>query len=390
VDTTECKANLSQFRIEIEGFGDNTTVIEQCTNVLCQRIRSYFEEAVCNTARQYVKETINNKLTTFPTRVTLGLGPTGKSFVMNYDLLNGEPKVNEQFIQSYLEGEVLSRGVSSAPFGANELSSTSNDSKRMISFPLGDYAFNTLFHHAHAQQFRFSAADNLNSSNAIKDLLKLNCSSSTGTRRYKGGVQISSGFGVTTSRGLCLGAVFDNTTNLQFPVGALGDLVFKTQRPLAVIVRQPQKSFFGAASGVIEAYGPADEDGKRELLGRADVELLRGDFYPAMEGCNITGQVNITDLQLAEASPPPVQARIRRVEERSLIKLAQLAKPILKEMFNSFLDQYAQFPVPLIDGYECASPEFSWSQRTMQIDCDVRVHGAKQEEKSNARKTKKN
>jgi len=373
VQTNECKAYLGDFRVEIEGFGDNTTVIDHCDNLLCQRIRSYFEDAVCNTARQYIKDTINQKLLTFPSRIPLG--STGNRYVLDYGLLNGEPKVTEQYIQAYLQGEVLSRNVVSAPFHANELS-TLDDRQKMISFPLSDYAFNTLFHHAHAQQFRFSAADMLNSSNAIKDLLKLNCSGAgnSNIRRFKAGVLISSSLGVDTSRGsFCLGTVFDNVTNMQFPVNAYGDLVFKSQRPLAVFVRQPQKSYFGATSGTIEAFGPAGSDGKRELLGRAEIELLRGDFFPALDGCNITGSINITDVQLTQASPAPVQARIRSIADETLIKLAKLSAPILKQMFNSFLDDYAQFPVPLVDGYECASAELRWTQRTMQVDCDVRV-----------------
>jgi len=241
---------------------------------------------------------------------------------------------------------------------------------------LSDYAFNTLFHQAHSQQFRFSASDLLvNSTNsALKDLLKLNCTSPADqARRYKFGLGISTGFGVNTTRALCLGSVFANVSNAQFPIDARGDLVFKSQRPLAVFVRQPQKSYFGTSSGMIEAYGPIGSDGKRELLGRADIELLRGDFFPAIDGCNVTGSINITDLQLTQASPAPIQARIRSIADPALIKLAQLATPILKDVFNTFLDQYAQFPVPLVDGYECASPEIRWSQRTVQIDCDVRV-----------------
>jgi len=53
--------------------------------------------------------------------------------------------------------------------------------------------------------------------------------------------------------------------------------------------------------GVIEVYGAAGSDGKRELLGRANIQLLRGDFMPKMSNCNITGSVNITDLQFSSS-----------------------------------------------------------------------------------------
>jgi len=369
---------LGQFRVEIEGFGDNTSVIDQCDNLLCKRVRSYFEDSVCNTARNYIKETINQKLATFPTR--MNLGQTGNRFVLDYGLLMGEPKVNEQYIQAALEGDVMSRGTGSANFYAPELTSK-DDSQRMVSFPMSDFTFNTLWYHAHNQQYKFSAFEMLPNASAIKGLLRLNCSTTpSGQRRSKSmreqpisiGGPINIGTGKTP---MCLGAIFENSTT-QFAPDAIGDLVFKSQRPLQVIVHQsPKKSNFSLSrvgGGFIEVYGPV-ESGRRELLGRADIRSLVGEFVPKMNKCNVTGTVTITDLQLAASSPAPIQARHRSLGEPSLAQLGQLSQPLLTEMFNIFLTEYAQFPVPLLEGYECTSPEFRWMQRTMQIDCDVRV-----------------
>lgn len=366
VQTTECKANLGDFRVEIEGFGGNTTVIDHCDNLLCKRIRQYFEDSVCYTARNYIKETINQKLATFPTRIDLD-PTTDKRFVLDYSLLNGEPKVTEDYIQASLEGDVLSRGATAAPFYANDLV-VLDDNKHMISFVLSDFAFNALLHHAHAQQYKFSAFDTLPVKSSLRDLLKLNCSTHAvkSARTFPGGRS-------TVPSSLCLGSVFDNVSIGNYPPDAVGDLVFKSQRPLAVIVRQPpQKSYFGVSSGLIEAYGPAAAgSGKRELLGRADIQSLRGEFSPKAKAANVTGSVNISDLHLAPASPAPSQARVRSMADPALVKLSQLATPILTEMFNEFLAQFAQFPVPLLEGYECKTPEFHWTQRTMQINCDV-------------------
>lgn len=134
VQTSDCKAYLGQFRVEIEGFGENTTVIDQCNNLLCLRVsntgfwlgvfgkgpgppccsrvltysqsqlfqvRSYFEDSVCSTARNYVSNHINMKLSTFPTRTNLG--PSGNRFALDYSLLMNEPKVTAKYIQAYLE-----------------------------------------------------------------------------------------------------------------------------------------------------------------------------------------------------------------------------------------------------------------------------------------------
>jgi len=370
VQTNECKAYLSQFRVEIEGFGDNTTVIDQCDNLLCRRIRSYFEDAVCNTARNYIKETINQKLSTFPTRINLG--PTGNRFVLDYSLLMNEPKVTDKFIQAYLEGDVLSRGSTAATFYANDLQSFDDD-KRMMSFQLSDFVFNALLHHAHVQQHKFSVFDLMWPNSSFTDLLKLNCSSSSSSVRRQPRIY-PLGRQLTPPSGLCLGSVFDNATLGPFSTDAIGDLVFKSQRPLQVIVRQsPQKSSFGVNGGLIEVYGAAGPDGKRELLGRADVQMLRGEFLPKMSDCNITGSVNITDLQLDQTSPASVQSRYRTLANPTLPKLSQLSIPLLTEMFNGFFKDFAQFPMPMVEGYVCSSPEFRWTQRTMQIDSDVRV-----------------
>jgi len=366
IQTVHCKADLSQLRVEFEGFADNTTASEKWQNSLRQKIRTYFEDSVCQSARNYIEDIIDRTLSTFPTRINLG--GAGNRFVLDYDLLNGEPKVNETFIQSFLEGDVLSRGTGSAPFHASALSLL-DDRQKMISFSLGDYAFNTLLFHAHNQQYRFSANDSLSTSpQSIKDLLKMNCSTSIVARRFKS---------MRSSDARCLGSIFENATTTtigQYPSDAVGDLVFKTQRPLQVIVRQsPQKGHLHGTSGSLEAYGPVGANGKRELLGRADVQLLHGDFSPKLNVSNITGSVNVTNLQLIKSSHPPVQARIRSFDDPTLSQLAKLSTPILTAMFNSFFEQFAQFPVPLVAGYECASSEFRWTQRTMQIDCDVRA-----------------
>jgi len=244
-----------------------------------------------------------------------------------------------------------------------------DDRERMISFLLSDFAFNTLFHHAHIQQYRFSANDMLQSNSPLQNLLKLNCTMDT-RRKVVGAYPLNRQLLPT---GLCLGSVFDNAT-IDFPIGAIGDLVFKSQKPLQVLVRSgPQKSYFGVNGGMIEAYSSADSNGKRELLGRADILSMRGDFMPKMSECNITGSINITDLQLTQSPSSSAQTRVRALANPIMAKLSQLSIPILTEMFNGFLTKFAQFPLPLVEGYECASPEFRWSQRTMQIDCEVRV-----------------
>jgi hypothetical protein len=373
VQTNDCKAYLGQFRVEIEGFGDNTTVIDQCNNLLCLRIRSFFEDSVCNTVRKYVKEEINQKLSTFPTRINLG--PTGNRFVLDYALLNGEPKVTDQFIQAYLEGDVLSRGSASSQLHANELAEfDAGREQSMISFPLSDHAFNTLFHHAHVQQYKFSAADLLSSKQSIQDLLKIECSTNRAKAVRHGPYSGRQAHPSLAPGNLCLGSVFDNATFGQFPSNATGDLVFKSQRPLQVVVKSASdKSWFGVNSGMIEAYGPIGADGKRELLGRADIESLRGEFTPKSSGCNITGTLKNIELELTQSKPEPVRAVVRSMQDSTLVKLDQLAVPILTEMFNTFLNQHAQFPLPLVDGYECTEPKIRWAERTMQLDADVRV-----------------
>jgi hypothetical protein len=383
VNTQDCKAYLGQFRVEIEGFGDNTTVIDQCENLLCQRIRAYFEDSVCNTARTYVKDTINQKLATFPTRINLG--STGNRFVLDYGLLTNEPKVNQDFIQAYLEGDVLSRGTGSAPFNAPDIQST-NDSQKMISFPMTDYAFNTLFYHAHNQQYRFSAFDLLANQSTLRNWLKLNCSSTTAAtpstiehqRKFKA-THRNAAMTSTSTNQFCLGLMFENQTN-SYPIDATGDLVFKSQRPVQIMIRQqPQKNpvfqqnvrSSPQVGGTIEAYGPMGVDGKRDLLGRVDIQKLMGEFVPKLNACNITGQVTFTDLQLIQSSQ---SRRLRTVADNRLTQLSRMTIPIMTEMFNSFLTEYAQFPIPLLDGYECTAPEIrSIMPRSMQIDCDVRV-----------------
>jgi len=373
ITTTECKAYLGEFRVEIEGFGENTTVIDECDNLLCSRIRAYFEDSVCNTARNYIKEAINQKLATFPTKINLG--STGNRYVLNYGLLTGEPKVNEQFIQASLDGEVMARGTNAAPFYAPELQMT-NSTSRMVSMPFSDFGFNSLFHHAH-QQHRFSAIEMLYSNSTLLNLLKFDCSGPSSNpveqRRLKTHNRI---YGQSRSMPSCLGSVFANSTQ-KFPKDATGDLVFKSQRPLQVMIRRsPQKHWFGQSAryasvgGSIEVYGPIATDGKRNLLATANIQKLSGEFSPKMSGCNATGSIVISELELIQSGP---QSRVRSLADPVLSQLSQISMPVFEEMFNNFLREFAQFPMPMLDGYECVEPELIFHDRAIQMDADVRV-----------------
>jgi hypothetical protein len=44
-------------------------------------------------------------------------------------------------------------------------------------------------------------------------------------------------------------------------------------------------------------------------------------------------------------------------------------------MFSAFLERYAQFPLPLLDGFKCMSPDFMINRRSMQVDCDFASKG---------------
>jgi len=394
VSTQDCKAYLGRFRVEVDGTEDNPMVIDKCDNSLCQKIRSYCEESICNAARDYIKSVLMQKLGTFPSRVNLG--NSSDRFVMDYGLLQGEPKVTEEFIQANLEGDVFApRANSWMPFYAVALSPMTNDRQSMISFPVSDFAFNSLLFQAHKHQYRFSAIDHLQSS-PLLELLKLNCSAPIDCRRnsksiycpqqtkcWRHGWCCPSWYGICTGyTRSCLGTLFDNSTIDQYATDDLADLVFKSQRPLQVLVRQqPANSSFGISSGSngvsigsLEIYGPViGDDRKREMLAKVDIKKLRGEFMPKMNASNITGLVNITDLKLARPSPQPIQSRLQSITDEMISRLQQLSVPILTEMFNAFLSEYAQFPVPLVQGYECDKPEFRIGERTVQIDCDVRV-----------------
>jgi len=256
------------------------------------------------------------------------------------------------------------------PFNPNDLDWA--DRNRMMSFVVSDYSFNTLLHQSHQQKFRYSAAELLNSS-TIQDQLVINCSSRPKPQKF--GVLFSwkksakerqaSGADVGS---MC--SVFENLPNFdqqQFNSNDTGDLVFTTnQRAPSVIVYKKDRAYFDASNGILELFAPKTKDQSGKLLARAEVQILRGEFYPKMKGLNITGSVNITDLIFSQSS-----TQSRSIGDQWLSKLGPYSKPVLTAMFNGFFDRYAQFPIPLLDGYNCTSPTFSIGRRSMQIDCDI-------------------
>jgi len=363
VQTVDCKANLSKFRVEIQGAG-NLTMVDTCDNVICMRIRAFFEDAVCQILRTFVKDTINRQLATFPARVDVLNG----NYRMDYGLLNNEPKVSDYYITVGLEGKFIWRGMGSVPFNPPEISWINKNKNRMLSFELTDYTFNTLFHQAHSQGYRFSAADLLSSSPSTQDLLTLNCTSaSTPASRRRPG---ANKYGANRKRGpLCLGSLLEDFSNIgQFSNNDTGDLVYKsTQKAPAVYVQSSGLSYFDGGVGNLEIYGPVvRRDGHRQLLVKLDVQMFRGEFIPKWNGANITGSIKITRLHVDK-----VQNQRRSMPEEWIKKFNQVVMPITLDMFNTFLNTYAQFPIPLLANIKCASPEFIISPRTMQIDCDL-------------------
>jgi len=128
--------------------------------------------------------------------------------------------------------------------------------------------------------------------------------------------------------------------------------------------------------GYIEIYEACDHSENSrppKVMFRADVRKLNGQFLPKLNGTNVTAQVEIEELELSQQSSSIRVSARSQLSDASLVKLSKLVKPILNAMFNTFLEKFAQFPVPLIEGYECASPALRWLNRTMQIDCDIRV-----------------
>jgi len=300
-----------------------------------------------------------------------------KEFKLNYGLLFNEPKVTEYDIQAGLEGKSIWYGQSSAPFNPQPLDFVNRT--RMVAFELSDYAFNHLLHQPHAQNYKYSAADLLSKLPSINDVLLLNCSaiSKEKSRHYstraKGGVAIQSGLTFGTSKS-CLGAVFGNMTNFEqqqqewTSSNDTGDLVYKSNtRAPSIVVFGKDRAFFDGSNGVLELYGPAfGANQQRKLLVKVDIRSMQGEFMPRLDKANITGSIKMTKLELSQAS-----WQTRSIGEEWLIKLEEFAKPLLTDMFNVFFDRYARFPVPMLDGFECSTPAFWVSARTMQVDCDV-------------------
>lgn len=387
MQTASCQASLKQFRVEIEGFGDNTTVIDQCDNMMCTHIRSYFQNQVCLQTKTYIDKFANQKLATFPTKIKLGPWTSGNKYVLDYSMMQLEPKITKNGIQASMEGRVLSRGSYAAPinpvalanFDVEDEDDLKDDKNQWLTFKMSDYVFNTLFHHAHAQQFKFSAFDLIPSKSPVRSYLKMRCPSKPAPAQRRQMESSSPQPSSTVPEVACLGELFESNSSSSDESSSdtkdgFGELIFKSQRPMQVVLQSPSYQF-GVDGGMIEAYGAPGSDGKRELLARADVQWIRGSFMPKMDGCNVTGSVHIDQMRLVQSSiTSPAVARIRSMPESMLDQMAQLCSRVFTETFGSFLDQYAQFPMPLTEGLECESPQMQFADnRTIQIRSGTRA-----------------
>jgi len=365
VQTIECNANFSQFRVDIQ-VGGNTTLVQNCDDPICTKIRTFFEDTTCQIFRIFINDVINKRLATFPSLIET----YSSNQKINYGLQMNEPRVGNFDIQAGLEGKSVWNGNDNVPFSPAPLDFVNRN--RMASFELSDYSFNTLFYQSYLQRFQYSAAELLQKSPAIKDQLSLNCTTSQSKPvRKVNRWDIHSGIGGSFKS--CMGSIFNNndstTSNSQFASNDTGDLVYKSnQRAPSIIVYSKDYAYFDASNGFLEIFGPTNgQEQPRQLLGRAEVRVLRGDFVPKFNGANITGSIRITNLELGQSS-----TQSSSLGDQWLSKLGQFAQPLLTEMFNVFFDRYAQFSIPLLDGFQCASPNFMINSRSMQVDCDIR------------------
>lgn len=405
VQVVDCRANVSQYRIEIQGSSDIQS-LDDCKLDACMKIRKFFEDAICNVYGRFVKEIINRELQAYPTRVNI----YGDQQKVDYCLMNNEPTVTDKCISVGMEGKYIWRSGSAVPFYPSEMQWL--DRNRMVSFQLSDFTFNTLMHQVHVQGHKFSAADLVEQSPAMQQLLALNCSdekavmapgpnptTSTSTtktttkttttkatvppksRKYARGPPAPAakpavkGYNQGESAA-CLGQVLETfkigKSDWAFAKSDIGEIIYKSGPKAGFVFVQSDKGgVFDGSNGVLEIYGPVGHGGYRQLLVRTEVRLLRAEFMPKMNGANITATVKIIDLELVQ--PPPQS----RMSAEWLMKLAQFVTPILNDMINDFMMNYAQFPVSLPEKYECTSPEFSIMPRTMQIDCDARLRSGK-------------
>lgn len=137
------------------------------------------------------------------------------------------------------------------------------DKKRMLSFAMADYTFNTLLYQAHSQGFRGSAADLLAESPSIKNLLSLNCSTGSDQSTKK-----------------CLGSFLGNITDFRFAHNDTGDLTYKTeQKAASIFILSDRTAYIDGGIGNLDIYGPAMGKDKL-LLARMVVQAMRGEFTP--------------------------------------------------------------------------------------------------------------
>lgn len=273
-----------------------------------------------------------------------------------------------------MEGKYIWRYPYGIPFYAPSMDWV--DRGRLYSLQISDYTFNTLLHQVHVTGHRFSAAELMSSS--TQHLLSLNCDGAptpTPTPKptkpsarkspYRGPPGKANGDRPAPK---CLGSLFNNFTNFgPYSASDMGDIVFKSNHKApAVYVDSDKRAFFDASGGVVEFFGPAQSGGYRSMLARADVRVLRGDFIPKLNKANITGTIKINSLELSQP-----QSNFRTMTAEWLVDVALFVAPVITESMSNFFDRYAQFPVPLPSKYECLSPQFLVTARTMQIDCDV-------------------
>lgn len=191
------------------------------------------------------------------------------------------------------QGKYIWRGSSSVPFYPSNMEWVNRN--RMVSFQLSDFTFNTLFHQAHSQGYRFSAADILGHTTSIQELLSFNCSTGstsitpTASRKYRGPKKTRNDVRVQRSN-QCLGELFENFTSTTDNVliiartaSGMGDIVFKTgKKPNTVLVQSDKIGIFDGSNSVLEFFGPIGQGGNRQMLASVNIRLLLGEFIPKL------------------------------------------------------------------------------------------------------------
>jgi len=331
-----CQVSIAKLDLHISG-GILGWIVNLFRQKIANKLKSEAESKLCEVARNFLLNSANAKLATFPVRVELG-----KYFDLDYGL-TADPTTTAEYLEIAVKGRISLRGSTAvSPYSPTPLASSTPENKMMFLW-FSDKIVNDLGY--------FAKISNLTTMTLTKtdeevgSYLKLHCASGT----------------------ICVGSVIPDLIKIFPPNTDAADLYLTTTTPPFLRFGADGSATL-SVNGTMELYAIAPDTKQKVSAVVAEISIVTS-VAITVQNMKLVGQAKIPQLKVRVLSSKLGPASTQMLEK----VLPSLGTPVLEKVINKRLA--TGIPIPVTKGVELIGPQIRILDHTVQVETDVKYSG---------------